>query len=365
MSKDPAAPHGVMEGMGAYNRYARLPASGGALAMPFLEKAVGRMAIEAEGRPIVIADYGSSQGKNSLAPIGLAIKSLRARVGPNQPLIVFHIDQPSNDFNSVFQVLSSDPDRYSIDEPYVFPCAIGRSFYENVLPADSVHLGWSSYAAVWLSRIPALIPGHFVPAASTGAVREQFDRQAATDWKTFLSLRASELKPGGRLIVVLPAIADNGQAGFEEIMNQANAAIAELVDEGAITPDERARMVLGTHLRRKEDLLEPFANGQFQGLTVEACELLSLPDTAWLEYQKDGDAEALATKHALFFRAIFVPSLASALDRVRDGDAQALQDFTGRLYEHLKARLMRNPTALDSFIEVLVVAKQADAEQVR
>jgi|SRR5215471_386332 len=357
MSKDPAVPHGVMEGMGAYNKYARLPASGGALALPFLEKAVSRMAIEAEGRPIVIADYGSSQGKNSFAPIGLAIKSLRARVAPNQPITVFHIDQPSNDFNSLFQVLSSDPDSYSIDEPNVFPCAIGRSFYENVLPADSVHLGWCSYAAVWLSRIPALIPGHFLPAVSTGDVRLQFDRQAAMDWKTFLSLRASELKPGGRLIVVLPT--DNGLTGFEEIMNQANAAIAELVDEGAITAEERARMVLGTHLRRIEDLLEPFANGQFQGLTVEACELLSLPDTAWLEYQKDGDAEALATKHALFFRTIFVPSLASALVRVPDGDPQALQDFARCLYERLKARLMRNPRAIDSFIEVFVVAKQA------
>jgi len=327
--------------------------------MPFLEKAVSRMAIEAEGRPIVIADYGSSQGKNSFAPIGLAIKSLRARVAPNQPIIVFHIDQPSNDFNSLFQVLSSDPDRYSIDEPHVFPCAIGRSFYENVLPADSVHLGWCSYAAVWLSGIPALIPGHFLPIMSTGAVRLQFDRQAAMDWKTFLSLRASELKPGGRLIVVLPAIADNGLTGFEEIMNLANASIAELVDEGAINAEERARMVLGTHLRRKEDLLEPFSNGQFHGLTVEVCELLSLPDTAWLEYQKDADAEVLATKHALFFRSVFVPSLASALDRVRNGDAQALQDFAGCLYERLKTRLLRNPRAMDSFIEVLVVAKQA------
>jgi hypothetical protein len=358
MSKQPAVPHGVMEGMGAYNKYARLTASGGALAMPFLEKAVSRMAIEAEGRPIVIADYGSSQGKNSLAPIGLAIEGLRARVAPNHPLVVFHIDQPSNDFNSLFQVLSSDPDRYSIDEPYVFPCAIGRSFYESVLPADSVHLGWCSYAAVWLSRIPALIPGHFVPIFSTGAVRLQFDRQAATDWKTFLSLRASELKPGGRLIIVLPAIADNGLTGFEEIMNQANAAIAELVDEGAITAEERARMVLGTHPRRKEDLLAPFENGEFHGLRVEDCELLSLPDAAWLEYQKDGDAEALATKQALFFRAVFVPSLASALGRVRVGDAQAIQDFSDRLYDRLKTGLIRNPTAMDSFIEVIVVAKQ-------
>src|SRR5262249_48381946 len=134
MSKDPAAPHGVMEGMGAYNRYARLPASGGALAMPFLEEAVSRMAIEAEGRPIVIADYGSSQGKNSLAPIGLAIKSLRARVAPNQPLIVFHIDQPSNDFNSLFQLLSSDPDRYSIDEPTCFLARSEGHFTKTCFP---------------------------------------------------------------------------------------------------------------------------------------------------------------------------------------------------------------------------------------
>jgi len=32
--------HGVMEGQGAYNKYAKLPAGGVALAMPLLEKAV-------------------------------------------------------------------------------------------------------------------------------------------------------------------------------------------------------------------------------------------------------------------------------------------------------------------------------------
>ena len=40
MAGQTAVPHGVMEGKGAYNRYAKLPAGGAALALPLLEKAV-------------------------------------------------------------------------------------------------------------------------------------------------------------------------------------------------------------------------------------------------------------------------------------------------------------------------------------
>jgi hypothetical protein len=67
-------PHGVMESRGAYNKYATIPASGAALAAPFLENAIRAMAVDNEDRPVVIADYGSSQGKNSLAPMGLAFE---------------------------------------------------------------------------------------------------------------------------------------------------------------------------------------------------------------------------------------------------------------------------------------------------
>jgi hypothetical protein len=183
----PAPSHGVMEGGGAYNKHAKIPAGGAALATPFLEKAVRNMALDPDDRPVVIADYGSSQGKNSLAPMQIAIRNLRQRISPNRPIFVFHVDQASNDFNSSFEILNSDPDRYALDETNVFPCAIGRSFYEQVLPPDSVHLGWCSYAAVWLRCILSLIPGHFSPMSSTGAVRTAFERQGAEDWETFLS----------------------------------------------------------------------------------------------------------------------------------------------------------------------------------
>ncbi|MFZ0594076.1 MAG: hypothetical protein WAM39_26705 [Bryobacteraceae bacterium] len=352
--------HGVMEGKGFYNRHARIPAGGAALALPLLEKAVESIELDRGDQPIVIADYGSSQGKNSLAPIRVAIENLRTRLDPNRPIFVFHIDQPSNDFNTLFEVLDADPDRYSLDEPNVFPCAIGRSFYEKVLPPQSVHLGWCSYAAVWLSRIPACVPGHFLALRSKGAERAAFLDQAARDWKAFLSLRARELRSGGRLVVVLPALNDDGVTGLEELMDHANAVLADMVFGGALRADERERMVLGTCPRRRSDLLAPFeADGQFEGLSVECCELGSLPDSAWADYERDGDQEALATKHALFFRAIFVPSLALALTDARDPEQRRL--FADRFENGLKRRLTKQPAPLHSFVQIFVVAKQASS----
>jgi len=174
-----------MEGKGAYNRHARQPAEGGALALPRLEQVLDAMAFDSTDRPIVIADYGSSQGKNSLAPMRLAVKALRRRLTRDRPILVCHIDRPSNDFNSLFELLDTDPHRYGVGDPYVFPCGIGRSFYESVLPPNSVDVGWSSYAAMWISRIPALIPGHFFVFGSTGPARR--DRE---------HLRFSGVRPG-------------------------------------------------------------------------------------------------------------------------------------------------------------------------
>jgi hypothetical protein len=288
----------------------------------------------------------------------IAIRNLRTRVGPNRPIFVFHVDQPSNDFNSLFEVLSSDPDRYALDELNVFPCAIGRSFYEQVLPPDSLHLGWCSYAAVWLSRIPSLIPGHFFPPCGAGVVRAAFERQGAEDWEAFLSVRACEMRLGARLVVVLRGVSESGLSGFEALMDHANAVLAEMVDEGAITGQERAGMVLGSYPRRRSELLAPFTReGQFQQLRVEDCQVFVLPDAAWADYQLDGDKEALARKQALFFRAVFMPSLASALTRVRAGDGDALNSFANRLQRGMVSRLASQPASTDSFVQVLVLAK--------
>jgi len=348
----------AMEGRGAYNRHARQPAEGARLALPLLENAVRAMMFDTTNRPIVIADYGSSEGKNSLAPIALTINLLRKRLGKDRPIFVYHIDRPSNDFNSLFELLDSHS--YVADDHQVFPCAIGRSFYGNVLPPNSVDVGWSSYSAMWISKIPVAIPDHFFVFASKGGIRAEFDRQGASDWKTFLSLRAAEMRPGGRLIVVVPGVHEDGTTGFEGIMDSANDVLAEMVSEGAITADERARMVLGVWSRRRRELISPFdGDGQFNRLTLEHADRSLLADAWWHDYERDGDCEALATKQALFFRAVFAPTLSSALTRVRAGDGEAFRIFADRLEVGLRSRLKAEPAPLHSIVETIVVAKQS------
>jgi hypothetical protein len=289
----------------------------------------------------------------------VAIAGLRQRIGPERAISVFHVDQPSNDFNSLFEVLNADPGRYVADDPNVYPAAIGRSFYETVLPPASVHLGWSSYAAVWLSQVPTPIPGHFISVCTKGELREAFDQQGARDWEAFLTLRSQELGLGGRLVVVLPGIGDDGLSGFEPLFDKANEVFDEMVAEGAITPEERSRMTIGSHLRRKQDLLAPFAGkGKLQNLTVEDFAMFEVPDSAWAQYNIDGNKEALAAKRALFFRSVFAPSLASALGPALPTNSNALASFAGQLEQHLKRRMASHLAAIHSLVQVIVLAKQ-------
>jgi hypothetical protein len=354
MANQATTTHGVMESGGSYNLHAKIPAGGANLALPFLEQAVRNVTLHGGDQPVIIADYGSSQGKNSLAPMRVAIKALRARIGPDRAILVVHIDQAANDFNTLFDVLYSDPERYSVNDPNVFPSAIGRSFYEKVLPPEHVHLGWSSYAAMWLSRIPMPIPDHFIAVASTSAVREAFEQQAEDDWKSFLSLRANELRSGGRLVVVLPGIKEDGSIGLESLFNNANEALAEMVADGAISVEERAAIVLGVCPRRQSQLLAAFGSDrQFCGLTIEHCELSTLPDDAWADYKRDANRDLLATRQARFFRSVFAPSLASAI-----ADEGRRIVFPDRLEEKLKRRLADQPAPLHSFVQTIVLAKQ-------
>jgi SAM dependent carboxyl methyltransferase len=355
-SYDDVPASGAMEGGGAYNKHAKLQAGGSASALPCWERAVARVALDHGDQPIVIADYGSSQGKNSLAPMRIAIEILRSRVGPDRPILVCHIDLPINDFNALFALLAGEPGCYSRNESKVYSCAVGRSFYESVLPPSHVHVGWSSFAANWISRIPTSLRGHIFVPSSTLAERSAFERQGAQDWEILLSLRAKELRPGGRLVVVVPGTGDDGLSGFENIMNHANAVLAEMVEEEAITADEYERMVLGVWPRRRQDLLAPFAsNGRFHDLIVESCETTPLEDAAWADYQRDGKLAELANKHAAYYRSTFAPSLASALRLAHE--PEICRAFSESLEHKLKRRLMHEPAPINSLVVMIVLAK--------
>jgi hypothetical protein len=356
MASASPAPSGAMESQGAYNRDARLQASGGALAMARWTEAIERVALDDSDRAIVVADYGSSQGRNSFGPLEAAISHLRPRVGAERPILTYHVDLPANDFNALFAALDDDPTRYAPDDGHVFPCAVGRSFYDRVLPPDYVDLGWSAYAAQWLSRIPCVIPGHFFSNGADAQVRAAFKRQGALDWERFLRLRALELRRGGRLLVVVPVLNENGEAGIDGIMHQTNEVLIEMVGEGTLTAAERARMVVGVVAPHQHEMLAPFNSGKnFSGLSVEHCETHEVVDPAWLEYERDGDRDALARAHARFVRSAFAPTLALALD---GSGSLGVNTFSERLELRLSARRAHCPAPIHTRVGSIVLVKQ-------
>jgi hypothetical protein len=111
MTQQTLSDHPTMESAGFYNRNSARQAVGAALALPIFEAAARSVVLDDGDAPVVIADYGVSQGRNSLAPVRVACRILRARIGASRPIGVVHSDLPTNDFSTLFQVLEIECER--------------------------------------------------------------------------------------------------------------------------------------------------------------------------------------------------------------------------------------------------------------
>jgi hypothetical protein len=351
-----------MEGHGAYNRSSRVQAAGSSPALALLDKAARQVPLVTAPEPVVIVDYGSSEGHNSLAPVTVAIGILRERIGRERAISVVHTDLPGNDFGALFQTLASDPESYLRDDPRVFASAVGRSFYEQILPDSTVTLGWSSWAVQWLSWVPALIPDQVQVAYSQdGGVRSAFYQQAADDWRCFLIHRAAELKPGGRLVILSMAVDDQGDFGYRASVEAIYRSLEDLVAEGFINASEMGRMVIPTVGRSRQDFMAPFVKtGSFAGLSVEELEIFYGEDRLWKQFTKHGDAQAFGAGWAAFSRASVGPTLAASLD---NSTVRAPQ-FLERLATRMAGRLEAAPEKTSIPLAKIVLVKESPVSSV-
>jgi SAM dependent carboxyl methyltransferase len=332
-----------MEGHGAYNRNSRVQAAGLAAAIPLFKQAAAAVSLASPPEPILIADYGASEGHNSLVPMGEAIGALRQRVGPSRAILVAHTDLPSNDFSALFETLENDPDSYLRGDEASFASAVGKSFYEQLLPTGSVTLGWSSWSVQWLSRTPGIIPDQVQIAYSRDAgACANYARQAAEDWQAFLVHRGEELRLGGQLVVLTMAKTDDGDFGYRLVLDALLGALMDLVSEGVISDDEVRRMAIPTVGRTRADLMQPFAQkGRFAGLSIECAEVFLGEDRIWEDFKHSGDANTFGARWAAFVRASTFPTLALSL---KGGGADPrVSEFFQEMESRLAVRLALSP----------------------
>ena len=293
-----------MEGGGYYNAHSRPQGTASDLGIPLLQRAAA--AIPAGREVIRIADLGSSQGKNSQAPMRAAIAVLRGRA-PNAPIGVTHTDLASNDFTALFELLANAPGSYLRGETEVYPSAVGASFYGRLFPADTQHLGWNSIAVHWLSALPARIPNHIWSPFAQGEVRQAFRERAADDWNAFLAARAAEFRTGGQIVVVASGADDRGFAGAEGLMTMANEELLAMVRRRSISGEQYDSMAIPTYYRTRAEFEAPFTAGSPFELLESTPTVLQ--DPFWPAYEQSRDARAFAASYAAFFRAFSEPCL--------------------------------------------------------
>jgi hypothetical protein len=346
--------HATPGAMGSgYAQHSGVQHSAESPALPMLARALEAVVLPADGAPFRVADLGAAAGTNSLEPMRAVVEGVRARTATATPVTVVHTDIPANDFDALLANVLSTPGSYA-QMPGVFAFAEARSFYERLFPAGELHLAWSAIAVHWLSRVPEPVADHIFSSRATGRARQALEQQARRDWTAFLAHRAEELAPGGQLVVVGGAAADDGASGAEGLMDAANAVLVELVGDGVLGAAEYARMTIPTWNRTQAEFLAPLRDGELaQAWRLEEHELLAAPDTLLEQYERTGDAGAFADAVTAFFDAAFGPSLFSALDDARaPADAQAVASaFASRL----SARIAAEPHAVETHWHVLLL----------
>lgn len=331
------APHsGRMEGHGYYTAHSQPQQAYGALGLEWLEQAAAEVEPPLAGLPFVIADLGAAGGGSSLEPMR---RALAARRGGGEAVVV-HTDISSNDFSALFELVEESPRSYLRGQEGVFALAAGRSFYEPLLPAATLSLGWSSIAVHWLSGVPAPVEGQIFSTFAQGEAREALRERAARDWRDFLRHRARELRPSGRLVVVGGAAREDGASGAEGLMELANEALVHLVEAGRLGADEHGRMTIPTWNRTEAEFTAPFEQEEIAtALELRRSTLRWLPDTYFEAYRQDGDRDRYVESVAAFFRAAFEQSLLAALNPGRDqADREAVAAaFRAALRERIAA----------------------------
>jgi hypothetical protein len=229
-----------MKGEGFYDRHSSAQAAAIGQVLEWFAEGAAAVPLPPSPRPIVVLDLGSSEGRNALQSMGIAVEALRHRTA--QPIQTVYSDLPTNNFNQLFANLAAAG---NADWQEAYASATAGSFYGPLLPEASVQLATCFNSLLWLDRLPdvgvpdfvcyrrPLPTGPAVPAATA----EAFAARAADDLVRFLAARARELVPGGKLVLATPADDDRGRC-CDGLYDALNDACLDLVAAGRI---ERAR----------------------------------------------------------------------------------------------------------------------------
>jgi hypothetical protein len=316
------------------------------LVFSWIENAAAAMSLPPDARPFTALDLGSSEGGNALIVMSTVAESVRRR-RPEQLIQTIYSDLPSNNFNRLFTNLHEARTAGRIPAG-VYPSVVAGSFYESLMPPSSVHFAMAFNALLWLDQLPAAPvpdsvvyrrphpprPGRQMPPETVAA----FTRQAERDLTRFLELRAREMVAGGKLLIVSPG--DSADYCISDgIYDALNDACLDLIAAGRLERERYERFTMPLYFRTVPETLASLERegSPVKGVfTVDRAETLEVPTPFLIEFDKTGDAAALADAYTGFLRAFSEPVARAALVGT-DGDATLMDELYRRVHARLRA----------------------------
>ncbi|KAG6385616.1 hypothetical protein SASPL_154452 [Salvia splendens] len=222
-----------------------------------------------------VADLGCSSGSNTVDMVEFIIKRMADRykaVGSEPPeFSAFFCDLPSNDFNTLFQLLPPH------GHTSYFAAAVAGSFHRRLFLAKHIDFFYSAFSLHWLSQIPEEVVDkksmaynegrifiHGAKESTVNAFKKQFER----DLGAFLCSRSKELKSGGSMFLVFLGRTssdptDQGGAGIL-FGTHFQDAWDDLVRQGVIASEKRDNFNIPIYAASLEEFKEVVeADGSF------------------------------------------------------------------------------------------------------
>jgi len=311
-----------MVGHGEYNRHSATQLASIEHVMPWLVEAIGDLPLDGGPETIALADFGCSEGRNSIAAMNRLIGALRRRT--SRPILTVHSDLPTNDYSELMTSLRPEG-RSVFDDDNVFSAAVGGSMFDQLLPPRSLYAAATFNAIGFLSERPVeRLAGYVVangPSARNGVGhvsdedRRKFADQAHADVERFLAVRAAELVAGGKLLIEVFGSGETLRT-CDGMFDALNDALLESLEAGLIDRDGYERYYQPVYFRTLEELIAPLSDprSECSGLfRLDRTETYEVPVPFVEAYRRDHDGARFARDYTDFFRVFTEPVLRMTL----------------------------------------------------
>ncbi|KAF3432236.1 hypothetical protein FNV43_RR26975 [Rhamnella rubrinervis] len=258
--------------------------------------------LSASTKSIRIVDVGCSYGATTVQAVHNIMDAIKSKYKSQEILEdqvpefeVFFNDLESNDFNAVFKFLPPNRD--------YFAAALPGSFYNPILPKQSLHVVHSSNSLNWLSEVPKAVTDSSSPAYNKGKIHctnarkevtEAYAAQYAKDLDMFFSARAQDVAVGGLLALLVPSVPEMHLVTETFTCTDFSifeSCLLDMVGAGLISEEQVDSFNLGFYFSCPKELKEIIEkNGKFSIKTMAKLEGL-------------GANTVLIEKRALILRA--------------------------------------------------------------